>query len=420
MADPLFIVARAPEMPAALGLEGGGCHRPEKHRDAHWMKLQFRALVESLNAAVFIVQGTRYIYANPVAEAMTGYSEKELCDMEFWEILHPEEREVVRMRGLARQHGDDVPSNYPIRILHRNGSVRHTSYAASLIEVDGKPAILGVSQDVTESEMRRRQMEEQLRQVQKMEAIGTLVGGIAHDFNNILAGITGNVHLARMFAGDEKKTAAKLDRIDQLSFRAASIIRQLLAFARKDMVRMQVIDVHSFVSGIMARERMEVPRHIDLAVDIGAGTDMQILADTTQLQQMLLSLVENACAALEGMAEPHIRLSVAPFSATDGFLRLHSQLSGSDLVRISVTDNGCGISEAIMDRIFEPFFSTRSVGSGSGLGLSMVYGAVQMHGGVLEVESEPGKGSSFHIFLPRYREDILAAAVMPSTGLIRG
>lgn len=383
---------------------------PEKHRHAHWIKPQFGALVESLNAAVFIVQGSKCIYANRVAEALTGYSEKELYDMEFWEILHPEERDVVRMRGLTRQHGDDIPSSHPIRIQHSNGSVRRISYAASMIEVGGKPAILGVSLDVTESEMQRRQMEEQLRQAQKMQAIGTLVGGIAHDFNNILAGISGNAHLARMFAGDDKRVCAKLDRIDQLSFRAASMIRQLLAFARKDMVRMQVIDVHAFVSGIMARDRMAIPGHIDLAVDIGVGTDVQIRADITQLQQVLLSLVENACAALEGVAEPHIRLSVAPFAATDGFLQLHDQLPGSDLVRISVTDNGCGISEAIMDRIFEPFFSTRNVGSGSGLGLSMVYGAVQMHGGVVEVESEPGKGSSFHIFLPRYRQDSPPAA----------
>lgn len=384
------------------------------------MKPPYRALVESTSVAVFILQGIKYVYANPAAEAMTGYSTGELCSMNFWEILHPEERDVVRLRALARQHGDEVPANYPIRILRKDGSVRHTSYAASMIEIDGKPAILGVSQDITEMEMHRRQMEEQLRQAQKMEAIGTLVGGIAHDFNNILAGMTGNVHLARMFAGDEEKIGAKLDRVEQLSFRAAGMIRQLLAFARKDMVHMQAIDVHAMVTEVMARQRMEIPRHIDLSFEFGSAVDMQIEGDTSQMQQMLLHLVSNACAALDGVSEPYIRLRIAPFTADDAFLHAHDSTSAYDFVRITVSDNGCGMNAATMSRIFEPFFTTRGVGSGSGLGLSMVYGAVQMHGGVLEVESEAGKGSSFHIFLPHRVAQRQPQSTMPDTELKRG
>jgi len=391
-----------------------------KHCKAPWLKPPYRALVESANAAVFILQGTRYVYVNGAAETMTGYSAEELCSMDFWEILHPDERDAVRIRALSRQHGDDVPANYPIRIMHRNGSVRHTSYAASVIELDGKPAILGVSQDITELEQRRSQIEAQHRQAQKMEAIGTLVGGIAHDFNNLLAGITGNVHLARMFAGDADKTTAKLDRIDQLSFRAAAMIRQLLAFARKDMVRMQAINVCTFAGEIMARERMETPRHIGFSVEAGESADLCIEGDTTQLQQVLLNLVQNACAAVDGVAAPHVRILIEAFSADAAFAEVHHIPDGSEFVCISVIDNGCGMDDETKARIFEPFFTTRGVGSGSGLGLSMVYGAVQMHGGILEVDSEPGKGSCFRLYLPRIVSEDKPVAVQSVSGLLPG
>ncbi|MDQ6966549.1 MAG: PAS domain S-box protein, partial [Mariprofundaceae bacterium] len=317
----------------------------------------YKALVESANAAVFILQETKYIYANPAAEAMTGYPAEHLCSMDFTEILHPEDRDVVQNRAMARQHGDEVVSNYPIRILHRDGSVRHTSFSASVIDMNGKPAILGVSQDVTEMEERRRQAEEQLRQAQKMEAIGTLVGGIAHDINNSLAGITGNVHLARIFAGDAEKAVSKLDRIDQLSFRAAAMIRQLLAFARKDMVRMQRIDVRSFVGEVMARERMETPRRIKFKVESNGSVDLSIEGDSTQLQQVLLNLVQNACAAFDGVTGPHVRLQIEPFTADEAFVKVHDTPLGSEFVRISVLDNGCGMDEATIARIFEPFFT---------------------------------------------------------------
>jgi len=390
------------------------------YRPEDWPSSSFRALAEAVESAVFIIHGTKYRYVNSVAERLTGFSKAELQGMDFWEILHSEDRDAARPLAMGGRQGHKVPNKYPIRIVHRKGYVRLVNLTASLIDLDGELAIMGVVQDITQDENQRLRIEEQLRQAQKMEAIGTLVGGIAHDFNNILAGITGNTHLARMFAGDAEKTVGKLEKIDQLSFRAAGMIRQLLAFARKDMVDMRPFAVKAFVAETMALVRMDIDRDIDLRVDVDVPDDLLVRGDVSQLQQVMMNLVNNACAALEGCPRPEIRVSVTPFVADDAFVQAHARIEGREFVQISIADNGCGMDEDTKARIFEPFFTTKEVGRGSGLGLSMVYGAVQMHGGVLEVESTPNSGSIFHINLPPYIREAEPESAGQSTELLSG
>jgi len=371
-------------------------------RTGVWLEPPFDALVKAVNAAVFIIQGTKYRYANPVAEKLTGHSVARLQSMDFWEIVHPDEQESVRESGLARQNGLDMPEEYPIRILHKSGAVHQVMFSASLIQMDHQTAVLGVVQDVSAHAIRQERMDDQLLQAQKMEAIGTLVGGIAHDFNNILAGITGNVFLARSFAGDRDKVVAKMDRIDKLSFRAAGMIKQLLAFARKDMVDMQAFAFAPFLNEIIQHVRVESGDGAHLRTDINIGDVMRVKGDTAQLQQVLLHLIHNAFDAVAECKTPQVDISVDLFGADDAFVQAHEGIGGRDMICVRIRDNGCGISRESMNHIFEPFFSTKGVGKGSGLGLSMVYGALQTHAGAIEVESQAGEGSCFSIYLPVY------------------
>ncbi|PJA31295.1 MAG: hypothetical protein CO187_10185 [Zetaproteobacteria bacterium CG_4_9_14_3_um_filter_53_7] len=254
---------------------------------------------------------------------------------------------------------------------------------------------VSLQQDMTEY----KRLEEQFLQAQKMEAIGTLVGGIAHDFNNMLAALQGNVYLARSRASDPVVVAEKLENVERLSVRAAEIVRQLLTFARKDRVELRSIPLDTFIKEGLKLAQSAIPENIEFIKDV-TEQQMMVKGDATQLQQVVMNLLNNACDAVAGVENPRIKASLQAFEPTKEFSQQYPRLNADLLAHLSVQDNGSGIPAEIMDKVVEPFFTTKGVGKGTGLGLAMVYGAVQTHGGVLEIDSKAGAGTTIHIYLP--------------------
>lgn len=242
-------------------------------------------------------------------------------------------------------------------------------------------------------------LEEQFHQAQKMESLGTLVGGIAHDFNNALAGITGNIYLAKKSVAEMPDVVNKLANVEKLSFRASDMIRQLLTFARKGQIDLNEIPLTPFVKETFKFLRASIPENIKMTQSI-TNDSMIINGDATQLHQVVMNLINNARDAVEGASNPEIKFILEKFDTDDAFVRIHDDFNTGSYAHLIVKDNGCGIPSANLEHLFEPFYTTKEVNKGTGLGLAMAFGAISSHKGIIEVESEEGKGSSFHVYLP--------------------
>lgn len=358
---------------------------------------KFSTAIGQSSEAILITDAKgRVEYANPAYVRQTGYSMDEVIGN-----LPPVMKEGREARVVARD----------LWLTLR----KHQSWSRKItgMRKDGKkyPAIMSVTplldgekmlnhivvlKDMTEFEV----VEEQLRQAQKMEAVGTLVGGIAHDFNNILAGIIGKIYLAkRCLKPDEEGLGEHLATIESLSQRAAELIRQLLTFARKDMVKMGALPLIPFMKEASKLLRFSLPENIAFSVT-SEKEDIIVWGDATQLQQVLVNLVNNARDAVAGVDAPHIRLDIRAIEADKALLKRHPELELGGYARIEVKDNGHGIDEKLLPHIFEPFYTTKEVGKGTGLGLSMVFGAARTHGGAVEVHSAVSKGATFILYLP--------------------
>jgi len=256
---------------------------------------------------------------------------------------------------------------------------------------------IGIQQNLEKFE----ELEQQFHQSQKMEAIGTLVGGIAHDFNNTLAGITGNLYLAKKAANSLPDVVHRLDSVEKLSFSAAAMIQQLLAFSRKSVVEMNPLSIASFLKETIKLNQVSLPESIDFQMQVSTR-DMQVKGDINQLQQVLMNLINNAYDAVQSQKKPCIRIELECVHADNNFIDQHEDSKKGDYACISVIDNGSGIKAEHLEHIFEPFFTTKDPGKGTGLGMAMVYGAVKTHDGLIDVKSTQGEqnGTSVQIYLP--------------------
>jgi len=247
--------------------------------------------------------------------------------------------------------------------------------------------------------------EKNFRQAQKMEALGTLVGGIAHDFNNILAGMLGSIYLAKSASGDSEMVNKSLESADELGFRAADMIKQLLTFSRQEEVSKKTFTLIPFFKEANKLVSSALEENIRFSTSINCG-ELFVNANSTQLQQILFNLVNNARDALLHSEDPEITVTLEAFEADAAFTERHPDIKANHFAVIEVQDNGEGISHENLSRLFDPFFTTKESGKGTGLGLAMVYGSVRDHGGALEVESSLGEGSRFRVYLPVEEEAV--------------
>ena len=313
----------------------------------------------------------------------------------FLEMVHPDDVERVSAAVDAAIEGSE-PYDLEHRIIRRDGSERVVRELAEVVRRDGRAArMLGVCQDITE----RVETEARLRQAQKMETLGTLTGGIAHDFNNLLSVILGNLDLARtLLREDDDRVAPLVGDAMKAAEKSASLVERLLAFSRRQDLCPAPLNLAELLAGLKDTLERTIGKSIEITIDAAPDTWMCV-ADENQLENTILNLSINARDAMPDGGRLELAVSNAVVDARQA-RSLVDALPG-DYVRLSVRDTGTGMPDHVRQRVFEPFFTTKAQGRGTGLGLSMVYGFVKQSGGFLHIDSRPGRGTEFQVYLPR-------------------
>jgi two-component system cell cycle sensor histidine kinase/response regulator CckA len=345
----------------------------------------------------------RWLEVNPALCKIVGYSRGELLVTDFQSITHPDDRQagVDSVRQMLEKKLDSYQVEK--RYLHKAGHVIWVQLNVSLAwNPDGTPRhFVAQIQDITErkrAEEQRKKLEEQLRKAQKMEALGTLAGGTAHEFNNILGIIVGYSELAKMELGENHRMTRHLEEVLKASQRAKEIVQQILTFTRQQKDQRELILLHPIVADAVKLVRTTLPENVEVVTDIAPGASA-ILGNATQIHQVLINLCTNAWHAMKDSGGL-IRITQRSMTLDETASATHPALHPGPYVRLSIEDNGKGMDAATMARIFEPFFTTKGPGKGTGLGLAVVHGIVQAHDGAVVVQSQPGQGTTFHLYFP--------------------
>lgn len=340
------------------------------------------------------------------ADDIKGKTDRELFEKNLAERLSENDRLV-----LETHHSIDLEEEIPLQ----DGPHTYAVVKFPLIERDGEIWAVGtISTDITErkrQEEARQSLEMQLHQSQKMEAVGQLAGGVAHDFNNILTIILGNTEIMKMTVEanptSDKSIIQNLDTIKESANRAATLVRQLLVYSRQDVAQPEVIDLNTVIDQVELMLRRLLPE--DITLSINAGRELhQVVADGRQIEQILMNLVINARdAMLDGGS---LTIETGNVYLDQSYVSNHAEACPGQHVMLAVSDSGSGMDAKVMSHIYEPFFTTKPVGEGTGLGLATVYGIVNRWKGNITVDSEPGQGSTFKVFLPAVEGSVAGVA----------
>ena len=345
------------------------------------------------------------VNASDGARSIYGLETKEWSISDVQRIPLPEYRPMLdqALKDLI-EHG--MPYNVTFKIC------RPTDYEIidinAMAEYDAaKKVVFGVMQNITErvrAEKDKDALQAQLLEAQKMESVGRLAGGVAHDFNNMLSAILGHAELALMHISPSERIHADLKAIEKSAFRSAELVRQLLAYARRQTVSPKVLDLNGRVASMLNMLQRLIGEDIDLVWMPGAGL-WSIKIDPSQIDQLLANLCVNSRDAIPGVGKVTIKTENTKFD--EAYCAFHTGFICGEYVMLAVSDDGSGMSKEVLDHLFEPFFTTKEVGKGTGLGLATVYGIVKQNEGFISVYSEPDSGSTFKIYLPRFAGEVL-------------
>ncbi len=367
-----------------------------------------RNLIEvNLDPLVTVSPDGRIADANTATERVTGYSREELIGTDFSDYYtEPEKAKTGYL--LAFEKG--AVKDYELAIRHRDGHVTPVLYNASVYrdETGKVSGVFAAARDMTD----QRRLESELRHSQKMEAIGTLAGGIAHDFNNMLAAILGFTEMVMEDTRDRSDVQRSLQNISRAAIRARDLVKRILTFSRRTEEQRSPISLSPIIRETVELLRASIPAMIDIELSLTATSDT-VLASPLDVQEVLMNLVTNASLAMPekgGTIEVSLSdIDFAPESTVQGF-----EVVPGEYVQLVVKDTGSGMGPDVMKRVFDPFFTTREVGKGTGMGLAMVYGIVQNLQGTVTVESEVGAGSTFRVLLPKVKADTQAEVEQPA------
>jgi PAS domain S-box-containing protein len=373
--------------------------RAERKRveEALWeSEEKYRLHFENVSDVIYSIDPEfRVLSVSPSVERLLGYRPEELIGKPFRDLnlLAEEYLETAFSDAMRILAGERISSSV-YEFIAKDGTRKFGEVSGAPLVRDGKvAALVSVARDIT----KRRQLETQLRQAQKMEAIGQLAAGIAHDFNNLLTPISGFAELLLGKVPEGSKEQKYLDQIKIAAERAAALTGQLLLFTRQEEGERHPAQLNSVVEETRDLLKRSIPKEI--TIELRLEPELWVVeADPSQISQVLMNLCVNACDAMPDGGT--LTLETRNITLDEEYTRMHLGVQTGDYVRLSVSDTGCGMSPEVQARLFEPFFTTKEMGKGTGLGLSVVYGIVKGHDGFINVYSQEGRGSTFHVYLP--------------------
>ncbi len=367
---------------------------------------RYRELFENADDMIFTMDLHGNLTSiNRTGEDISGYTRAEALAMNIVQVLPPEHCGAVEKVLEDIAAGKEVPRIFELEFLTKNGNRVAVEIGVRPRYERGKPVeVEGIGRDVSQ----RKGLEAQLRQAQKMEAVGRLSGGIAHDFNNLMTVVLRYTHILAKKLGPDSPNCAELEAIKSAGERAAALTRQLLAFSRKQVLKPEVLDLDIVMEDLQKMLRPLIGEDIELSLipepDLG-----RLRADKGQIEQIVMNLAVNSRDAMPKGGRLTIR--TANVDLDKSYTRLHVGSQPGAYVMLDVTDTGCGMDEATLGQIFEPFFTTKEQGKGTGLGMSTVYGIVKQSGGYIWVDSKLGLGTSCKIFFPRVEQAVMTPKV---------